>query len=310
MHLKRITLALLVGAFLFLLPGTAGAQPAPSRSDTPDVLVRVHGDVHLGPNESADVVVVVNANAVIEGTVREVLVVVHGTAIISGTVGQELVLVKSTGDLQPSARINGEVILAGPSTLNQAEGAVVTGTIVRRENFDFNFPFGFFSSFIFWLAITVLTLSSGLLFAGVAGRQLSEAGATITSTIGSSVLGVLTVFIALPLLAMLAMMTVVGIPLGIAALLLLPVLGFLGYLVAGTRLGTLILRVMGITADPDHPYLPALLGLLVLRLFALIPFAGFLVAFLAGVIGAGALAVLAWRALRGPATGALEPLPI
>jgi hypothetical protein len=310
MNLKRITLALLAGAALVLLPSTAGAQPGPSHSDTPDVLVRIHGDVHLGPDESADVVVVVNANAVIEGTVRQVLVVVHGTATVSGTVGQEMVLVKSTGDLQPTARINGEVILAGPSTLNQAAGAVVAGEIVRRENFNVDLPFGFFSSFIFWLAITVFTLSAGLLFAGVAGRQLSEAGATITSTIGGSMLGVLTVFIALPLLAVLAMMTVVGIPLGVAALLLVPALGFLGYLVVGTRLGTLVLRVLGITADPDHPYLPALLGLLVLRLFALVPFVGFLAAFLAGVLGAGALAVLAWRALRSPTAGALEPLPI
>jgi hypothetical protein len=88
------------------------------------------------------------------------------------------------------------------------------------------------------------------------------------------------------------------------------VLGFLGYLVAGTRLGTLLLRLMGIAADPDHPYLGALLGLIVLRLLALIPVAGFLFGFLAAVIGAGALAVLAWRALRSPAAGALEPLPI
>jgi hypothetical protein len=310
MNLKRITLALLVGAILFLLPSTAGAQPGPSRSDEPDVLVRVHGDVHLGPNESADIVVVVNANAVIEGTVREVLVVVHGTATISGTVGEELVLVKSTADLQSAGRINGDVMLIGPSTLSQADGSTVTGEIARREDFNFEFPLGFFTSFIFWLAITVCTLTSGLVFAGVAGRQLSEAGAALTSNVGGSVLGVLTVFVGLPLVAVLAMVTVVGIPLGIATLLLVPLLSFLGFLVAGTRLGTLILRVMGMTADPDHPYLAALLGLIVLRLVALIPFAGFLVAFLAGVIGAGALAVLAWRALRSPATGALEPLPI
>jgi hypothetical protein len=67
---------------------------------------------------------------------------------------------------------------------------------------------------------------------------------------------------------------------------------------------------MGIAADPDHPYLGALLGLIVLRLLALIPAAGFLFGFLAALIGAGALAVLAWRALRSPAAGALEPLPI
>jgi hypothetical protein len=133
---------------------------------------------------------------------------------------------------------------------------MVAGAITQREDFDFEFPFGFFTSFIFWLAITVFTLAAGLLFAGVAGRQLSEAGAAITSNIGGSLLGVLTVFIGLPLFAVLAMVTVVGIPVGIATLLLLPVLGFLGYLVAGTRLGTLLLRLMGIAADARWPCSP------------------------------------------------------
>lgn len=309
--IRSILLVLLIA--LVIGPGTAAAQPnGPARDG--GVLVRVDGPARIGPDEAVHVAVVVHGDAVIEGTVHDVLVVVDGSAVVSGSVGQRLVVVDGTADLQPTARIGGDVILVGTSTITQADGAVIAGTVKHEQGFrlslNFNDHFGFFASAMLWLSMTIVTLVAGLLFAAVAGRQLSGAGALLTSNIGGSLLGALAVWIGIPLLAVLVIITIVGMPLGIGALLLLPVLGFLGYLVTGVRLGVLVLRHMGIIEDADHPYLAALLGLLGLRLVAFVPVLGLLVALVAGAIGAGALALLAWRAWRSSAGAALEPVTV
>jgi hypothetical protein len=80
---------------------------------------------------------------------------------------------------------------------------------------------------------------------------------------------------------------------------MLPAIWFLGYLVAGLRLGTLIYsqaaeRVRG------NRYLAVVTGLAILQLFALVPFLGIFVAVLMGFWGAGAVVLLAWRSFRTP----------
>src|SRR5215204_3598691 len=62
---------------------------------------------------------------------------------------------------------------------------------------------------------------AGLLFAAVAGRQLTRAAALLTGRVGGTLLGALLVWVGIPILAVLAFITLVGIPLGFALLLFL-----------------------------------------------------------------------------------------
>ena len=104
----------------------------------------------------------------------------------------------------------------------------------------------------------------------------------------------------LPLLAVLAMVTVVGAPIGLGALLVvLPALAFLGWIVAAIWVGDWILvRTRG-SSEPGQPYAAALVGVVVLAFVGILPF----VSGIATLFGFGALLLMGWRILRPPTTG-------
>ena len=99
-------------------------------------------------------------------------------------------------------------------------------------------------------------------------------------------------FFGFPVAAVVALVSLVGIPLGIGLLLALAPLYFVGYVTAAFLLGRLILK------SPSSRIVAFLIGLLILQVVSLIPILGVLVWVVATVIGLGALIVAAWRANR------------
>jgi cytoskeletal protein CcmA (bactofilin family) len=299
-------LAVLLTLALALVPTTLLAQATDEQGG---LLLRINGNLAVAAGESADALVVINGDAAVAGSLTGPLVVVNGDAVVDGSVTETITVVNGTLDLRDTARVDGDVILVN-SELSQAPGAVVTGEIQRESGLRFTWGTGGFVWFtiLAWLAFTIVVLVAGLLFAAVGGRQLSTAAGLITSRPGETVLAAVLVWVLLPILAVLFFFTLVGIPLGLAVLLiLLPALWFLGYLVAGTRLGAALLTAGNRPAERSHPYFAALIGLLVLQLLLFVPAIGGLIAFLAGLIGAGALVYLAWNAARTGRGALTEP---
>ena len=68
-----------------LWPGVASAQ-APDDGDHNSVVIRIHSDGIVAANESVETLVVLNSDAVIDGTVNGSLLVVRGDATISGRI--------------------------------------------------------------------------------------------------------------------------------------------------------------------------------------------------------------------------------
>jgi hypothetical protein len=97
--------------------------------------------------------------------------------------------------------------------------------------------------------------------------------------------------------AIIAMVTLVGLPLGLGLLLALGLIYGIGYTTGAWLLG----RRVASRASPVPAFLA---GWGILRVLALVPILGGLVGFVAVVFGLGALAVAGWRA-RSPA--AAEP---
>jgi hypothetical protein len=122
---------------------------------------------------------------------------------------------------------------------------------------------------------------------GRGAARILEAGRT---RIGPSIgLGLL-LFFGLPILAVIALVTVVGIPLGLGLLAALLLIYALGYSATAWILGRSIVR------GPTAWVVAFLAGWAILRVAALIPILGGLVWFAAVVVGLGALAVAIWRA--------------
>jgi hypothetical protein len=293
-----LVLAVAIG----LMPAAVFAQEADDEVD--DVLIRINGPIQVPAGEAAEGVVVISDDALIEGTV-DYLVVINGDATITGTVKHTVTMVNGTVTLKDGAWVEEDVQLYWAEAVREV-GATVVGD-VREEWGGFNVGRGFW--FGLWLSMTVAVLAAGLLFAAVGGRQLAGAGRAVSGQVGPTLLGAVVLWVGVPVLAVVAMITVIGIPLGFGVLFfLLPALWFAGYLVAGAALGLpLVARMRGEAAN-HHPYLAVAVGLLIFQVVALVPFIGGMVAFVAGLVGAGALTQQAWAAFRG-ATGRPTPMP-
>ena len=104
-------------------------------------------------------------------------------------------------------------------------------------------------------------------------------------------------FLGLPLAAVLAIVTLVGIPLGVTVLLALLPLWALGYVTSGWLLGRAL-----VSGEGRSRTLVFLTGWGILRALALVPFLGGLAGLGAVVFGLGALTVALWRT-RGRGRG-------
>ena len=294
---SRSRFALLAGVIAVLaLSVTALAQGQGADGDTslPDegVLVRVSGDVNVAQGEEIGVLVVVDGTAAIAGEVATLVAVRSDVVMQDARVG-DVVVVDGTLRLAGGTLVQGDVSLV-TSTLTQEPGSTVQGTI--QEEAPWSFAPAWIALFgLVIVGFSLAVLVAGLVGAAVAPRQFRAASAVLRQDLGGMLIGAIAIWIGLPLLAALAIGTIVGIPLGLGILLvLLPLLWFLGYIVVGVRLGEALLG-RGARQARLHPYMAATVGILVLLVLTWIPFVGAAVAIIAGIVGAGAIAYVAWR---------------
>jgi hypothetical protein len=304
----HLPLVALVAAVALLL------APAPARAqDTPhDVYVRVNGTVDLASSESVDTLVAVNSPATVAGSVRDTLVIVNQDATVSGEVGRDVVVWNGSLHLDPTARIGGNVVLVN-SALSQADGAVIAGQVTQRSGAEIGAELNRATalvSFVTWLGMTLLFVVVALVWAAIGGSQLSRSAGLLGARPELAALAAIIFWIVVPILVAVAFATVIGIPIGLALLVVVvPLLWGLGYVTTGTRLGFFFADLRHVTPDLAHPYLAAVLGVVVFQLVGLIPFVGGIVVALAGLFGAGAIVVQAWRRVGAPGSSAnLPPL--
>ena len=283
----------LIALFTALIPLSVSAQELESDDS---VTLRINGPVILADTESVDVVVVISDDAEINGTVSNFLLVVDGVATIRGRVDEEIAVINGTLVLEAGAVVKNVTLYR--SSITQESGSQVTGEINESSGYSFGWGSVIFS-FLFWVGSTFAVLLAGLLFAAFGGKQLLGAGEVGSHRIGQSVLSSLIVWIGLPILAIVSLVSLIGIPFGIAILLIvLPAFAFVGYLVSGTWIGGKITNRGG-AKQVRNPYLAALIGLLILQVVSLIPFFGGFFAVLAALYGAGAVAFYAFLGWRG-----------
>jgi hypothetical protein len=284
-------LGILLGVLLALIPAAVFAA---DETDEDGLLLRVNGPVTIAADDVEQNVIVISDDVVVDGMIEGSLIVIDGDAVVNGRVADDVTVISGSLTLGSAATVHNVSVIDG--TLARQQGATVTGDISERSELIAAWYWGLFSAIV-WAGVTLAVLVAGLIFAAVAARQLRAAGDAIVQRPGSTLLAAVIGWIGMTVAMVMLFFTIVGIPMGIGYFLfVLPVLWFLGYLVAGTQLGRLVLRSRG---DSERPYLAALVGLLILQGIGIIPWLGVLVAFVAGVVGSGALLLLAWRSWRG-----------
>jgi cytoskeletal protein CcmA (bactofilin family) len=285
----RLTLA----ALLTLCVGAASARAA----DGDDRVVITGGSI-VSAGQVAGDVIVLDGPVEIAGRATGDVVAISGPVRVTGRVDGDVVAVSDRAVLGPSARVGGD-LRYGDERPVVAQGARVGGSIENEDWADtVSSPGWGIASWIgWWLAVSVSTLLVGVLLLLVAPRMLVAAEQAARHRLWASLGWGVLVAIASPVAAVLALVTLVGIPFGVALLLaLVPVL-LVAYVTGAWIVGRRIVK------EPASPWLALLAGWGVLRVLALVPVLGFLVGLVATAIGLGAL-VVALRRARRPAAAA------
>jgi hypothetical protein len=293
--MRRLSIVAAVAALLMLLaaPTVLAADPGIAKGDR--VLLAFNGDVTVPAGEKAAFVLVTGGTATVAGDVQTV-VVFDGKAVLQGATVKEVFVSGGSVSIDAGTTVSGDVRTLNSTTA--VDPAATIGGSVSSVETDLVAAAAVIAPLmvLFLLGLALVTLVAGLALAALGARQVRAAEALITHEPLETVLFGLAGLVLIPLLAVLAMITVIGAPLGLAILLMVwPAAAFAGYLVAGIWIGEWLLY-RGAAERPERPYLAAVLGLVLLQVISLIPFVGAI----ASLFGFGAVLFLAWRVFRQP----------
>ena len=279
---------------LILAIGVPVALAADPVTDDRSVLIAFDGDITVEAGDEVAAVIVTGGTATVRGTVNAVLVL-DGQAILEGATIESMAIVNGTASLDAATVVSGDVRTLD-ATVDQADGAEIGGSIRGLEADLLAVGLVLAPVFLlFAIGLAVATIVAGLALAALAARQVRAAETLIRTEPGPVLVAGFLGLIVTPLVAVLAIVTVVGAPLGIGLLVVVwPAVAYLGYLVAGIFIGDwLLVRVRG-GQPAERPYAAAVVGLIVLQVIGLVP----LVGAIASLFGFGAVVLLAWRTFR------------
>jgi hypothetical protein len=288
----RTAITALLPALLVLLlaPGAASAQ-------TDHVVIT--GGAVVPEGQTAGDVVVLDGTVTIAGRATGDVVSISGPVRVTGRVDGDLIAVSDRATIGPAARVGGDVRY-GDERPVLAPGSSVTGEISKEDWSGAASGWGWVSAVAWWLAVSVSTLIVGALLLWLAPGALHAAERAVREHLGATIGWGVALAIGVPLLAILALVTLVGIPFGIALLLAaIPVL-VVAYMTTAWIIGRRILQ------NRSSRWAALLVGWGILRVLALIPVVGGLIGLAATIMGLGALAVALWRARR-PSAPATRP---
>jgi hypothetical protein len=272
-------------------PAAAGqpGQPLP-RDEGSGVTIRLGGPATVPADRRVEALVVVGDRTHVAGTVADALVIVGGTARVDGTVLGDVTVIGGTLTLGPTAHVGRNVSLLR-SRLERLDGSVVGGNVQQTVRWP-----GTPLRWLLWLVLGGAVVLMALLVVGLAPETM-EVGAALLrrEPAAAGLIGIL-FWICAPAVSILAILTVVGIPVGIALLVfVLPVVWFAGYVTAGAVIGTMLAGALTTRGRPLALLAGTVLGVALLQLVLLIPYVGFGLTLVVGYVESGALVWHAWR---------------
>jgi hypothetical protein len=286
--------AALILLVVLALPTTGFAAEAADNEE--DAIVVISGDVTVPRGETVDAIVVADGDVRLAGHADGDVVLFAGDATIGGRIDGDLVTFGGRARLLPSAYVAGDVHYGDERPII-APSATVRGDVTKEDWDDSLELLPFIGAFVLWLGITISMAILGVLILLIAPRAADAISARPRERIGPVIAVGIAVAICLPLVAVVAAITLVGLPLAfVIGLALLP-LAALAYVAAAYALGR---RIVG---GPRSRLWSFFAGLAILRALALIPILGLLLGLAAVVFGLGLIgaAIGAAREERGPA---------
>ncbi len=236
-------------------------------------------------------------NATVSGTVGRNATVAGGDVMLEGPIRGNAELRATRIVLRPGARIGGRLRYSAEQPIEVQPGAQVVGGIERIPVPPRPPSAVAPASPRFWLgghvAELLALLALGLVVFGVA----PGAAATVARQVGERFAGSLLAGFLLLVAALLALFTIVGIPLSVISMLLYAATLYLGQIFVAAWLGhPLLWRVRRRVGRPPAPLWGVVVGTIVLIVLFAIPYAGWALRLAAVLAGFGALWIRVWSA--------------
>ncbi len=242
------------------------------------------------------------ANLRMAGRVGRYLAVYAESVRIEGEVGGDVRIAARLVEIGPAAKIGGKLIYRSPQLAKIDPTALIAGGVTHVPTEWPTGKLGSLARVATWISIVLLVLS--LLLVGVtmsvAFPKFSSAAAqTMRSDPWKSLALGFCLLLCLPVAAILFMLTIIGIPLGIAVLLVYPVLLLLGFITGalflGDRVVQWIAKQRGVAIKSVGRYAALSASLLSLLLVCKVPWVGCGAALLVTLFGSGAFWICAYR---------------
>jgi carbonic anhydrase/acetyltransferase-like protein (isoleucine patch superfamily) len=270
------------GLLLVLAVPASAADPG-----EPQDQIVLSGTVDVPRGQEVGEVVVLHGTVSVGGVVHGDVVVLDGRISVTGQVSGAVVAINGPVFVGPDAQIGGDVLVRDAVTVK--EGAMIGGQVRRGTAFTLRSPIRALGRFASWLAVSISTLILGLLLILVAPRG-ADAVASVSSRSPWASLGWgVAAFVGAPVLAVLAVASLLGLPFGLALLLSLLLLYFVGYAWSLWALGRWLWK------PPRSRALAFAFGWLIVTAVAAIPVVGGIVWVIGSVFGLGAMSVATWR---------------
>ncbi|HET9488624.1 MAG TPA: polymer-forming cytoskeletal protein [Methylomirabilota bacterium] len=256
-------------------------------------LVAVGGTVTLAPESRVGGRAwLAGGDVTVAGQLARGLRVAAGSVRLAGAVDGDVEITAGTIEILPTARIRGNLTYTSPDAAEIDPGAQIQGRVTHRR-LEAAARAEQAGRAFFGVARVVLLvgliLFAVVLLLLVPGFMVSAGWRIRTHFWKSLGLGLL-IFVVMPLVAVLVIATIIGLPLGLTLAALYPVLLIVGYLTTAVFVGELGARLSarGSELTTGRRVLWLVVALIVLGLASTVPIVGWMLAWLAVVIGLGA----------------------
>ena len=222
--------------------------------------------------------------------------------LVSGTVHGDANIVADRLELAPGARLTGDLHYRARTPLSPEAAARVEGAVRYDQPVEEPEEGNAARSVVLWLWQTLAALLTGMVVLALFRRGVQGLAASVTEETTLSALLGFAAFLLVPVAACIAMVTLVGLPIGFAAALLFGLALYAAKLPLAVCIGD---RLLSLAGRPNaSPYAAMALGILLLYLLSAIPYVGWLCWLAATWLGLGAMVVSGRKCLDLRATAA------
>lgn len=220
-----------------------------------------------------------------------------GSVVVCGTVDGNATISANDIRILKSARIQGDLEYTSDKEIEIPAGTVMGDVVYKRSEKKVEDTYSKTrSSIISFLSILLIGLLM-VRFTGNTTIRVSDTIATqILKSLGSGVL----LLIAIPLIAMILMITVIGLPLGLIVLFTYIVILYISKIFAGLAIGRSI--VTYVKKEISSPYWHLVVGLIIIVFATRLPLVGFLISLIVILTGLGAL-FMTWKSMSDESKG-------